>query len=164
MESVLNVSPGLMIWTLFNFAIVLLLVIKFGVKPIINGLKAREDGIRQNISDAEQANLNARKLLNESEEKLRSAQHEMAEIVQKGRHQAEELIKKAAEEADRIKNQKVDEAIKEISRSKEIAIGELRSEVAELVVLAAEKLLSETMDKEKHQKLVESFIDKLPKN
>ena len=164
MENVLNISPGLMIWTLLNFGIVLFLIIKFGVKPIMNGLKSREDSIRAQISSAEKANLDAQALLNESTEKLYSAQAEMAEIVQKGRNQAEEIIKKAADEADRIKNQKVNDAIKEIERNKEIAISEIKKEVAGLVVMATEKLLAEVLDKDSHQKLVETYIAKLPKN
>ena len=164
MESVLNVSPGLMIWTLFNFLIVLFLVVKFGVKPIVNGLRAREDGINEAIASAEKANLEAQELLKESQEKLRNAQSEMSEIIQKGRVQAEEIVKKAADEAERVKKQKVDEAARDIERSKNTAIQELRTEVAGLVVDAAEKLLGETLDKEKHYKLVESYIEKLPKN
>ena len=164
MESVLNVSPGLMIWTLINFFLLLLLLIKFGVKPILNGLRSREAGIRDSIDNATKANQEAQKLLLESQEKLQTAQKDMSDIIHKGRIQAEELINKASVEADRVKRQKVDEATKEIERSKESAILALRSEVAGLVVIAAEKLLGETLDKDKHTKLVESYIEKLPKN
>jgi F-type H+-transporting ATPase subunit b len=164
MESVLNVSPGLMIWTLINFFLLLLLLIKFGVKPILNGLRSREAGIRDSIDNATKANQEAQKLLIESQEKLQTAQKDMSEIIHKGRIQAEEIINKASVEADRVKRQKVDEATKEIERSKESAILALRSEVAGLVVIAAEKLLGETLDKDKHTKLVESYIEKLPKN
>ena len=164
MENLLNVSPGLMIWTLINFFLLLLLLIKFGVKPILNGIKSREEGIRINIENANKANQEAKELLKESQEKLQSAQKEMSEIVHKGRIQAEELINKATEEAERVKKQKVEEAKKEIERSKESAIQALRSEVAGLVVIATEKLLGETLDKDKHVKIVESYIEKLPKN
>jgi F-type H+-transporting ATPase subunit b len=164
MENLLNISPGLMIWTLFNFFIVLFIVIKFGVKPIVNGLNSRENGIREAIENAEKANAEAQTLLKESQEKLRNAQSEMSEIIQKGRVQAEEIVRKAADDAEKVKKQKVEDAVKEIERSKEAAILELRKEVAGLVVVATEKLLNETLDKDKHYKLVESYIDKLPKN
>lgn len=139
-------------------------MIKFGVKPILNGLRSREAGIRDSIDNATKANQEAQKLLIESQEKLQTAQKDMSEIIHKGRIQAEEIINKASVEADRVKRQKVDEATKEIERSKESAILALRSEVAGLVVIAAEKLLGETLDKDKHTKLVESYIEKLPKN
>ncbi len=164
MENLLNISPGLMIWTLFNFFIVLFIVVKFGVKPIVNGLNSRENRIKEAITNAEEANRKAEELLKESQEKLRNAQAEMSAIIQKGREQAEEIVRKAGEDADKVKKQKVEEAVKEIERSKDSAIQELRKEVAGLVVSATEKLLGETLDKEKHYKLVETYIEKLPKN
>ena len=164
MENALNISPGLMIWTMINFLILLFILVKFGVKPIVNGLKAREDKIRNSIESAEKANQDAQLILKESHDKLLNASKEMSDIVHKGRIQAEELIKKASEEADKIKKQKVDESIKEILRNKDIAIKELRTEVASLAVEAAEKILGEVLDKEKHFKMVEKNIDQLPKN
>jgi F-type H+-transporting ATPase subunit b len=164
MENLLNISPGLMIWTLFNFFIVLFIVVKFGVKPIVNGLNSRENSIKETIANAEEANRKAEELLKESQEKLRNAQAEMSAIIQKGREQAEEIVRKAGDDADKVKKQKVQEAVKEIERSKDAAIQELRKEVAGLVITATEKLLGETLDKDKHYKIVESYIEKLPKN
>lgn len=164
MERIMDIEPGLMIWTIFSFLIFLAILIKFGTKPLLNGLTARENRIKDAIENAEKANAQAQKILKESEEKLSSAQLEMADIIHKGKAQAEDLIKKAADEADKIKKQKVDEAIREIDRNKETAIKQLRTEVASLVVAATEKILDESLDKDKHYKLVESYIEKLPSN
>jgi F-type H+-transporting ATPase subunit b len=164
MDAVLNVEPGLLIWTLINFGLFLILLIAFGTKPIMKGLKAREESIQSNIDGAHKANEDAKVLLDESQDKLNNAQVEMAEIIKKGREQAEAIISKATDEADKIKRQKVEDATKEIERSKVDAIKELRREVAGLVVSATEKILDETLDKDKHYKLVESYIEKLPKN
>lgn len=161
---ILSVSPGLIFWTLVNFLIFLFLIVKFGAKPISNALKSREDNIQKNIDDAEKANADAKALLEQSEVKMNNARQEMSEIVSKGRAQAEELVRKATEDADKVKRQKVEEASNEIDRSKEMALKELRSEVADLVISATEKILDETLDKEKHQKIVETYIEKLPKN
>ena len=164
MDKVMNIDPGLMIWTLLTFGIFLFIVTKLGTKPIINALRKREESIKDSIEGAEQANAQAKQILKESEAKLNTAYQEMSEIVNKGRQQAEDILKKAAEDADVVKKAKIDEAIREIERNKEIAIKELRTEVAGLVVQATEKILGETLDKEKHYKLVESYIEKLPNN
>ena len=161
---ILSVSPGLIFWTLLNFLIFLFLIIKFGAKPISNALQSREETIQKNIDDAAQANENAKALLEESEVKMNSARQEMAEIVSKGRSQAEEIVRKATEDADKVKQQKIEEAKNEIDRSKDNALKVLRTEVADLVVQATEKILGETLDKDKHKKIVESYIEKLPKN
>ena len=164
MDKVMNVDPGLMIWTLITFFIFFGLLTKFATKPIMAGLKKREDSIQESIENAEKANADAQKLLKESQEKIRTAQQEMMGIVNKGRQQAEEIIKKALDEAELVKKQKIDETVREINRSKDNALKELRGEVADLVIFATEKILDETLDKEKHFKLVQSYIEKLPNN
>ncbi len=164
MDSLLNISPGLMIWTIINFLIFLFIVIKFGGKMILDGMKSREDRIQNAIDAATQANENAQKLMLESQEKLNNAQKEVSALIAKGREQGEAMIRKAVEEADKAKKAKVADAVREIDRSKEQAIRELRTEVAGLVVDATEKILGETLDKEKHYKLVENYLEKIPKN
>lgn len=164
MENIMNVDPGLIFWTLVNFLIFLFLLIKFGTKPISNGLKSREQTIQNNIDNAAKANQEAKSLLDESQKKLDNAQREMSEIIAKGRKSSEELLQKAKEEADKTKLSKVEEAKREIESSKEAALKELRNEVADLVVQATEKLLDENLDKEKQYKIVNSYIEKLPKN
>ena len=114
MDSLMNVSPGAIIWTIINFCIVLFIILKFGAGPIIKGLKAREDKINKEISDAEEANREAKELLAEAQGKIDNAQKEMAEIVAKGRKQAEEQIAKATDEADRAKRQKVEDAARDV--------------------------------------------------
>lgn len=164
MDAILKVDPGLIIWTIFNFLIFLFLLLKFGTKPIMNGLNSREKRISDSIEQAEKLNLDSQKMLKESEAKLNNAQLEMAEIIKKGRLQSEEFLKNAALEAESIKKHKIDEAISEIDHSKEIALKELRKEVANLVVGATAKILETELDKDKHYKLVESYINKIPKN
>jgi F-type H+-transporting ATPase subunit b len=164
MENLLSVSPGLIIWTIINFLVFLFLIVKFGAKPIANGLKTREDRINNAILNAEKANEEARKLLIESQEKISTAQEEMAGIVAKGRQQAVEIIHAASDEADKIKRTKVEDALREIEHSKENAIIELRRQVAGLVVQATEKILGNELDQEKHIRLVEDYIKQIPNN
>lgn len=164
MDSLLNVNPGLMIWTIVNFLIFLFLLVKFGAKPISNALKAREEYIEQNIQNAERLNQESQKLLEETQQKLKDAQNEMMIIVQKGKQQAEELLRRAQEDAERIRKDKIEEATREINRSKEAALYELKKEVAGLVIFATEKLLNEKLDEQKHIEIINTYIDKIPKN
>ena len=77
MDSLLNVNPGLIIWTIINFLIFLFIILKFGSKPIMNGLKAREERINSAIETAEKTKLEAEKLFLESEKRINSAKEEM---------------------------------------------------------------------------------------
>lgn len=164
MEKILQVDPGLMLWTIFNFLIFLGIILKFGTKPLVNGLRSREKSIQDAIEKAEQASKDAQEVLALSHEKIKSTQKEISEMLNQAKQQGDMLKTKAADEAEFVKKQKIDEAVKEINRSKEIAIKELRNEVAELVVIATEKILEEKLDKEKHYDLVKNYMKKLPQN
>lgn len=164
MDSLLNLPHGLMFWTIVNFGIFLFLVIKFGGKGIIKALNERENSINKAIADAENANREAQKLLNESKEKIENAQQEVALILAKGREQSEAIIRKTTEDAEKVKQVKLEEAIREIERNKEIALTQLRTEVADLVVNATEKIISVKLNKEQDFTLIQNSIDKLPKN
>ena len=164
MDSILNLPHGLMFWTVVNFGIFLLLIIKFGGKGIIKILNERENSIQNSIDEAKKERLEAQKLLKESTEKIENAQQEVALILAKGREQSEAIIRKTTEDAEKVKQQKIEEAIKEIERNKDIALNQLRSEVADLVVDATEKIISVKLNKDQDLKLVENYIDKLPKN
>lgn len=164
MDALLSIKPGLLIWSLVNFLIFLFLLIKFGGKGIVNALNKREETINNQYAEASKANEKAMEILKESQAKIDQAQQEVAQIITKGREQAENQVRRAAEEADHVKREKIEEAAREIERSKDAAIKELRNEVASLVVSAAEKMLEEKLDKDKDYKLIENYLEKLPKN
>lgn len=164
MDTIMNVSPGLIIWTIFNFLIFLFLLLKFGTKPMVNALRKRENTIKESLENAEKANIEAKRILQESQDKINSAQFEINEMINKGKIIYDDILRKATEEAEAVKKEKVEEAKREIERSKENALKQLRSEVAELVVIATDKIIGEKLNTEKDYKLVESYIEKIPKN
>jgi len=164
MDSIMSLDIGLLFWTLLIFGILVFILKKFGLTAIINSLDTRENNIKNSIEGAEAANAKAQELLTASEAKLSQAQAEMSALISKGRKQAEDIVKAAADDADAVKRQKIKESIDAIEQSKNNAIKELREEVAGLAVAAAEVILGETLDKDKHAKIAASYIDKLPKN
>lgn len=164
MEDIMSIDPGLVFWTLVNFGIFLLILIKFGAKPMIEALNQRENTIKETIENAESKYREAQQFLEDSKQKLSEAQKDMMDVINKGKEQAESIINQALEKAEAVKKQKVEDSLKEIDRNKEIAIKELRTEVADLVVQATEKILDESLDKTMHYKMIEKYIDQLPKN
>jgi F-type H+-transporting ATPase subunit b len=163
MGNILDVNFGLVFWTLVNFVIFLFLLLKFGTKPIANALKTREEIINNSIANAEKANEEAKAILSESQQKISSAQVQANDIIIKGKAQVELIISKAKDEAETVKNQRIADAAKEINRYKESAIIELRTEVADLVIQATEKVLNEKLDPVKDLKLVETSINSIEK-
>ncbi|MBL7999339.1 MAG: F0F1 ATP synthase subunit B [Candidatus Kapabacteria bacterium] len=162
--NVLNVNPGLIVWTLLNFSIFFFLLFKFGWKPLKESLKQREDSINDAIANAENANKEAMRIMKENQEKLAGAQQEVMNIVKDGRVQAEKIISKATEEAEFIKNQKLAETEREMNRMKDEAFTQLRAEVATLVMNATEKILDQKLDASSHKQLIDSAIAQVSKN
>ena len=164
MPSFLELSPGLVIWTLVNFSIFAFIIAKFGWKPMRDGLAARENAISDAIRSAENTNAEAQAILAESKEKIASAQAEMLQIVREGKEQADVLMRRANEEADQTRKRKIDEAGREIDRQRDAAIAHLRTEVASMVVDATSKMLGRDMKDEDHKRLAEEYVNELSKN
>jgi F-type H+-transporting ATPase subunit b len=164
MDTIMDVNPGLLIWSVINFAIILFILAKFAFPAMKKSLQDREESIRKNIDEANALNEKAQKLLQESQDKLDNAQKEVSEILSNAKTRADENIQKAIDEAEKSKMQILEDANKEIERKKNDAISELRSEVADLVVSATEKILESKLDKEEHLKFAKEQIEKLPKN
>jgi len=164
MPAFLELSPGLIIWTLINFSIFAFIIGKFGWKPMMEGLAAREKSIHDALQGAESANQQAHAILQENKEKIAQAQSEMMAIVREGKVQADAMLRRATEEADAVKHQKLSEASREIERQKDEAIKELRSEVSTLVVDATEKLLGRSMQGDDHKRIVDNYVNELSKN
>lgn len=161
MENLINVSPGLLIWSTIIFGIVYFILSKFAFPAIAGALEDREKNINDAISNAEAQNKKAIEILAESQAKLDNAQKEIQTLLANGKAQAEKLLQAATEEANNIKNQKVEDAKKEIERSKDLAIVEIRKEVADLVIMATEKILEEKLDADKHKSLIDKYISHL---
>lgn len=161
MENLINVSPGLFIWSVVVFGIVFFILSKFAFPAISNALDEREKNINDAIANAETQNKKSIELLAESQAKLDNTQKEIQTLLANSKVQAEKLLQAATEEANNIKNQKVEDAKKEIERSKDLAVVEIRKEVADLVIMATEKILEEKLDADKHKSLIDKYISHL---
>lgn len=164
MENLLQISPGLMIWTLINFGVFFFIFGKFGFKPMIASLKSREDSIAATIADANKQNAEAKQLLEENRRKIADAQNEIAALVKEGKERSERHIHAAQEEADRLKKIKVEEALRQIAQEKDAALASLRGEVASLVIEATSKILGAKMDTDQNRALIETYISQISKN
>ncbi|NOY06181.1 MAG: F0F1 ATP synthase subunit B [Chlorobi bacterium] len=164
MDTLLNVNTGLLIWTIVTFLLVLYILSKIAWKPLLSGLEGREQRIREEVERAENARREAEKLLAKHKENLANAEREARHIIDEGRKTAEkikdDIIREAREDAQRLVRQAQDD----IRREKSTALNELRAEIADLAVRAAEKVINASLDDEKHRKLVNDFIDQLPRN
>lgn len=154
----LDIQTGPILWTILNFLILLLLLGKIAWKPIMKALETRESTINDALNRAELAKSEAERILTENQSAMRKAEEESQRVLRESREHVERMqtdtMQKAQDESRRL----LEQAHMEIERSKQQALNELRAEVATLAVGAAEKILNESLDADRHKRLVDNYI------
>lgn len=164
MDSFLSVQPGLLVWSIINFILFLLVLYLIGGKSFIKNIINRESYIQEAINSAESQKQTMEQLIAANEKKLLEAQKNIDELVRKAKDEAQIQAQQIIDEAKKSRDTIVGDAKSEIERNKKLAIQEIRSEVAELVVIATEKLLNEKLDKDKDKALINTYLHNMSKN
>jgi F-type H+-transporting ATPase subunit b len=160
----LEVNPGLIVWTIATFVLLAFVLGRYAWKPMLDALRRREEGIHSAIERAETAKKEAEHLLEQHRSQLARAEEESRRILGETRALADKLKGEVVEKANQQARIMIDQAKNEIERDKDAAIIQLRSEVADLAVEAAGKILGETLDAARHKKIVDEILKTLPKN
>ena len=159
-----DINPGLIIWTLLVFVILLGLLWKFAFPSIVRSVEDRERRIQKQLEDAERANAEAQRLLEEHKKQIAAARNEAQDILAKAKSisqkERETLLAKAREEYDGLLNR----ARKDIDAEKEKAIQAMRREAVELSIAAASRVIEANLDTEANRKLVSEFLESLGKS
>ncbi|MBI5464226.1 MAG: F0F1 ATP synthase subunit B [Ignavibacteriales bacterium] len=159
-----EINPGLIIWTVVTFGCLVLVLGKFAWKPILNALHEREGKIRGALEEADKARAEAAAMMKHNEQAMAKAEEEFQKMMRDGRMLAEKMKEEIVGKARTQAQHELDRAHQEVQRSVETAKQQLRSEIADLAIQAAEKILDEQLDVKKQQKIVDEFINQLPKN
>ena len=158
----LEVNPGLMIWTVVTFGILLLVLKRVAWKPILAMLDEREKAIQDALDQAEKATQEARAAAEENRQALAQAQVEAQQAVVEGRQAAERIGEEIRQRAETEARAMVEQAQRSIRQERDRAIQELHNQVAELAILAAGKVLDENLDDDRNRQIVDDFIRRIP--
>lgn len=157
----LQLEPGMIVWTWVTFLVLLYVLKKVAWNPLLGAVEEREKSIAESLRHAEQARMEADKLLEEQHRKLAQTQEEVQVMLKESRQMAEkirtEIIEKAKEDAQKL----LDRARKDIDKERKMALMGLRKEVADVVVGATAKLIGESLDEKKHRQLIDAYISRL---
>jgi F-type H+-transporting ATPase subunit b len=160
--SIMDLNPGLTLWTAITFLLLLVVLQKFAFGPIVKMLGDREKSIRDAIEQAKKERAEAERMLAEQKQSLAAAQREAAALAQKSRQDVEllrvELTAGARKEADQL----VAMARQQIVEEKSKALAELRGQVVDLTIEATRRLIQSSLDEKSQRALVEDYIAKLP--
>ena len=154
-------EPGLIIWTLISFFILLILLKKVAFPPILKGMKKREETIKQQLEEAQKTKKEAEDLLEGYKRQLAEARSEAQKIINEGKSLGENMRKEIVQKAQVESNQIVKRAQEEIELQKQKAILELQEKIADLSIMAATKIINKSLNTEDHRRLVEEYVSKV---
>ena len=161
MNPLVQLDPGLFIWTIITFLVLFFALAKFAWKPLLKMLKDREDMIRDSLDDAEKAKVELERLSEESEAIMAKARSEAQSILAEGKTAAEkvkdDIIAKSNEQANKIRK----DAENQIQVEKEKAIAEIKGEVVNLTLSVAEKLIQKNLSDADNKSLIEASLKKV---
>ena len=157
------VSPGigLMVWTLFLFGVSMFILWKVAFPRIAEALDRRQKAIEESIDTAERTRKEADELLAEYRERLTAARHQADEIVARARKTAENNESESVAEAKRKREEMMAQTRRDIEQETRRAIQEIRAEVADLTILATEKVTRKTLTTDDQRRLVDEAVAEL---
>jgi F-type H+-transporting ATPase subunit b len=157
------VSPniGLMIWTLLAFLVAMFILRKYAWPAITEALDKRQRAIEESIDVAESTRAEAQELLQEYRERLRAARQQADEIVARARKAGEVHERETLDKAKLQREELLAQTRRDIEAETRRAIQEIRAEVADLTVLATEKVTRKTLDEKDQKRLVEEALREL---
>ena len=153
-----QVSPGLAIWTIFTFLLLLFLLKKYAWGPLLKALEERQAAIDKSVEDAKAATARLQQVQEESTRLLATARAEASTIVTRSRADAdrfrEEMRQKAHEDAGNI----VKNAQKEIQLETQRAVAQIRTEAVDLSLAIASKLLRRNVSAADNEALIKEAL------
>lgn len=159
-----RLDPGLFIWTIFTFLVLVTLLAKFAWRPLLEALERRQAEIRKSLDDAEQARQALERATGESAEVLRKARGEADSIIARTRADAERLREELKQQARTEAGTIVQAAQRQIQLETERARQQLRQEAIELSVMIASKIISRNVSKEDNARLIEETIKQIERH
>jgi len=161
MNDLTTFDPGLFFWTIITFLVLVALLTKFAWKPLLQALEARQEAIRKSLDDAQQAKRELERLNQESAQIIKNAHVEAGSIVSKSWAEAEklreEMKQKAKAEADAI----IKESQRQIQIETGRALRQIRSEVADLSIAIASKVIQRNVSREDNNRFVEETLKQM---
>jgi F-type H+-transporting ATPase subunit b len=157
----IQVTPGLMIWTIVCFLIALFVLKRYAFGPIQHTIDQRRERIRQSLEEADHAREEAHQLLEEHRKLIASAQTDAEEILSEARRIADANERRMREELEADRQRRLEETRKQIEAETRRALEQIRLEVVDLSLLAATKVTRKSLDDADHKRLIEEAVGEL---
>ena len=155
----LGISMPTLLAQIINFVILFGLLYLVAYKPIMRMLDERSNKIKESMEQTESIKEQAAHAGEEAKKQIEAASKEGQEVIARAVKTGEEIRQKAQQEARPEAEALIAKARLEIQRERDEAIDELRKEVTDLTIVAAEKVIEQSLDKEAHRQLIEKVLE-----
>jgi F-type H+-transporting ATPase subunit b len=154
----IQVIPGLMIWTIVCFLVVLFVLKRYAFGPVQQMIDARRERIQSALDEADAARAEARNLLEEHKKLIGQAKSESEEILSEARRIADAQRERVKVETEEDRQRRLEETRRQIEQATTQALGQIRDEVGKLSLLAAEKITRKSLTGDDQQRLIDEAL------
>jgi F-type H+-transporting ATPase subunit b len=154
----IQVTPGLMIWTIVCFLITLFVLRRYAFGPIQEAIDQRRERIRQSLEEADKAREEARSLLEQHRQLIGRAKTDAEEILAEARRVADANERRMRDELEADRERRLEETRKQIEAETRRALEQIRLEVVDLSLLAATKVTGKALDDADHRRLIDEAV------
>jgi F-type H+-transporting ATPase subunit b len=160
-NALIQVTPGLMIWTIVAFLITLWVLKRYAFGPIQKMLDERREQIRRSIEEADNARDEARTLLEEHRKLMQEARGEAEQIIVEARKTRDAMEIRMREETEAERQRRLEETRREIAAETSRALEQIRAEVADLTLEATSIVVGRKLDADRDRELISEAIGSL---
>jgi F-type H+-transporting ATPase subunit b len=160
-SGLIEVVPGLMIWTLICFAITFFVLKRYAFGPIQRTIDERRERIRKAVEEADRARSEARELLEEHRRLIGQAKGEAAGILAEARKVGDAQIERVKQEAEEDRQRRLEETRRQIDAETKRSLEQIRNEVADLTLAATARVTGKVLDAEDQRRLIDEAIAEL---
>jgi F-type H+-transporting ATPase subunit b len=157
----ISVVPGLMVWTLIAFGITFFILRRYAFGPIQKLIDERRDRIREALDEADKARQEARELRELTRAEREQAKAEREQILEDSRRQAQAQLEASRAQADEDLKRRLEENKREIEAENRRMAEQIRRDVVELTLLAAEKVTGKSLDADDQRRLIDETIEEV---
>jgi F-type H+-transporting ATPase subunit b len=157
--SLIDVVPGLMVWTVITFLIVLFVLRRFAFSRIQGLIDQRRDRIREALDEADKARSEARELRELTAKERDQAKLDREQILDDARRQSQRLAEQARERADADLKEALEKNREELAAENQRLREQIRRDVVELTLFASEKVTGKVLDQDDQRRLIEETVE-----
>jgi F-type H+-transporting ATPase subunit b len=161
LASLIDVVPGLMVWTIVTFFITFYILKRLAWGPVQRVIDERRDRIREALDEADKARHEARELRELTQQEREEAKAERERILDESRRQGQAQLEQARSQADEDLKRRLEENRREIEAENRRLAEQIRRDVVELTLLAAEKVTGKSLDADDQRRLIDETIEEV---